>query len=63
MRNRIPLGPFYFLFSQGRFTSWGIKIGRFSRNFTRRTWSLDTPGPGAISGGGKRRAPWPGRQT
>lgn len=32
-----------------------IKIGRFSRNFTTGTWALNTPGPGAIHGGRKRR--------
>ncbi|MDN5930764.1 MAG: hypothetical protein L0I24_06840 [Pseudonocardia sp.] len=55
MRNRIPLGPFYINFSQGRFTSWGVKIGRFSRNFTTGPWPLNTPGPGSVHGGRKRR--------
>lgn len=55
LRNRFKIGPFYVNLSQGRFTSWGIKIGRFSRNFTRGTWAVDTPGPGSVHGGRKRR--------
>ncbi len=54
MRNRLKIGPIYVLFSQGRFTSWGIKLGRFSRNFTRGTWVVDTPGPGSVHGGRRR---------
>jgi hypothetical protein len=28
--------------------SYGIKIGPFTHNFTRRTTSIDTPGPGGF---------------
>ena len=55
LRGRWKIGPFYINHSKFRPTSWGIKIGPFTRNFTRGTWSLDTPGPGSIRGGRKRR--------
>lgn len=59
MRNRIPLGPFYIHFSQGRFTSWGIRVrlgplGAFTKNATTGKWSWNSPGPGAFSGGGRK---------
>lgn len=61
-RKVLRLGPFYFNFASGgqqglrpRFSSWGIAVGPFRKNFTRGTWSVDTPGPGSINGGGRRR--------
>lgn len=44
---------------RARFTSHGIRIplgplGSFTKNLTTGRWSWDHPGPGAISGGGKR---------
>lgn len=45
-RKTFRLGPLRFHFTQRGFTSWGIKIGRFSHNFTRRTSHVDTPGLG-----------------
>lgn len=35
-------------FSLPRITSWGIKVGRWTRNVTRKTDSVDTPGRGGI---------------
>jgi hypothetical protein len=46
----IRIGPLYFRFSENGFTSWGIKIGRFSRNFTHGQTTIDTPGPGYVQG-------------
>lgn len=34
--------------SPPRITSWGIHVGRWTRNVTRRTDSIDTPGRGGI---------------
>jgi len=46
------LGPLRFNFSiyglVPRFTSWGFKVGRFGHNVTRKTTSIDTPGPGGL---------------
>lgn len=39
------------IFTGGRrrlFSSWGVKVGPYTRNFTRGTSSFDTPGPGAV---------------
>lgn len=47
-RKTFRLGPLYFNFTQNGFSSWGIRLGPVSHNFTRRTSSLDTPGPGGL---------------
>jgi len=37
------------MFDLPRFTSWGWSVfGRYSRNVTRNTERIDTPGPGGI---------------
>lgn len=36
-----------------RMTSHGIRLWRFTYNLTTRKWSFDTPGPGAVYGGGR----------
>lgn len=53
-RKTIRFGPLYFNFTQRGFTSWGIRVGPFSRNFTRGTSVIDTPGPGSLHFGGRR---------
>jgi hypothetical protein len=45
LRGRKRLGPLVFNYSQRGLTSWGIKIGPFTHNFTRRRTSVDLPGP------------------
>lgn len=55
-RKVLRLGPFYVNLTQSGFASWGIKIGRYTRNFTRGTSSLDTPGFGSVHWGGRRRS-------
>lgn len=54
-RKTFRLGPLFFNFTQSGFTSWGIRIGLWTHNFTRRTHSLDTPGLGGLRWGGRRR--------
>lgn len=54
-RKTFRIGPLYFNFSTRGFTSWGIRVGPWSKNFTRGTWALDTPGPGSVHGGGRKR--------
>ena len=48
-RKTFRLGPLYFNFTHRGFTSWGIRVGRFTRNFTRGTTSIDSPGPGGFT--------------
>lgn len=55
-RKTFRLWPLYWTFTQNGFSSWGIRVWRFSYNVTRRTWSLDTPGPGGLYGGKRRRS-------
>lgn len=47
-RKTFRLGPLYATVTQSGRWSWGIKVGPFSHNFTRRTTSIDTPGPGGF---------------
>lgn len=56
LRGRWNLGPFYVNHSKFQPTSWGIKLGPFSRNFTRGTSSIDVPGPGSVHFGGRKRS-------
>lgn len=57
-RKRMGFGPYYRNYAMNggmpRFTSHGIKLWRLNFNFTTRRWSFDTPGPGAVYGGGRR---------
>ena len=53
-RKTFRAGPLFFNFTQNGFTSWGIRVGPFTRNFTRSTSTLDTPGPGSLHWGGRR---------
>lgn len=54
-RKRLQFGPFYATFTQRGFSSWGIKVWRWTRNFTRGTDTVDTPGPGSLHFGGRKR--------
>lgn len=47
-RKTFRLGPLFATVTQAGRWSWGIRIGPFSHNFTRRTTSIDTPGPGGF---------------
>lgn len=55
LRGQWRLGPIFINHTKYRPTSWGIKLGRFHRNFTRGTTSVDTPGPGALHFRNRRR--------
>ena len=54
-RKSLRLGPLFFTFTQNGFSSWGVKVGPFTHNFSRRTSSVDTPGPGSVHFGGRGR--------
>lgn len=53
-RGRWTFGPIFVNYTRDvpwslpRVTSWGIKIGRWTRNVTRDTDTIDTPGRGVI---------------
>ena len=55
LHRRVRLGPIYLNVHNTRITSWGFKLGRFSRNMTHGKTTIDTPGPGRYTFGGKRR--------
>lgn len=55
LRKRFRIGPFYINTSKGRITSWGIKLGPITKNITRGTTTVDTPGPGSYTFNRKRR--------
>lgn len=42
------IGPFYMTVNQAGRMTFGIKVGPFTHNFTRRTTSINTPGPGGF---------------
>lgn len=52
-RKTFRMGPYYRTYTQNGFSSHGVRVWRFNYNITRRTWSFDTPGLGAVYG--KRR--------
>lgn len=47
-RKTFRFGPLYFTFTQRGFSSWGVKVGPFTHNVTRKTSSINTPGPGGF---------------
>jgi hypothetical protein len=46
MRRSFRIGPIRLNFTEKGFTSWSIKLGRFSWNSRTRKKKFDTPGPG-----------------
>lgn len=52
-RKSIPLGPVRLNFTEGGFTSWSVKIGRWSWNSRTGRQTFDTPGPGSVNWGGR----------
>ena len=47
-RKRFKVGPFYMTVNQAGRRSFGIKVGPISHNFSRKTTSINTPGPGGF---------------
>jgi hypothetical protein len=54
-RRSFRFGPLRFNFTQKGFSSWGLTIGRWSWNSRTRRHTVDTPGPGHLESGGRRR--------
>lgn len=44
-RKRFRFGPIFVNVGKRGVTSWGLKVGRLTWNATRRTTSVDLPGP------------------
>lgn len=55
MRKTLRLGPVRLNFTQRGFSSWGLGVGRWSWSARTRRHSIDTPGPGYVVLGGRRR--------
>ena len=47
-RKRLNFGPLFVNLTNRGFSSWGWRLGPWTRNVTRQTDTIDTPGPGAI---------------
>lgn len=54
-RKRISFGPLYVNLGKRGFTSWGFRAFGITKNVTRGTTTVNTPGPGAVQFGGRRR--------
>lgn len=52
-RPHIRLGPITLNMTERGFSSWSIKIGRYTWNSRTHKSHVDTPGPGSIEFGGK----------
>lgn len=48
LRRSIKLGPFRVHFTDRGYSSWSVKLGRFSWNSRTRRKRFDTPGPGHV---------------
>lgn len=54
-RKTLRFGPVRIHLTQGGFSSWGLRLGRWSWNAKTRVHSVDTPGFGGLKFGGRRR--------
>lgn len=55
VRRTTGFGPLRFTFTENGFSSWGLKVGRWSWNSRTRRHTIDTPGPGHLRSRGRRR--------
>jgi hypothetical protein len=54
-RRTVSFGPLRLQFTERGFSSWGLRIGRWSWNARTRQHTVDTPGPGYVQTRGRRR--------
>lgn len=54
-RKQLRFGPFRVNLTQRGLSSVSFKVGRFTHNFKTGRNTIDTPGPGSYSWGGKSR--------
>jgi hypothetical protein len=56
LRRTVRLGPIRLHFTERGFSSWGVRVGRWTWNNRSRRHTVDTPGPGYLqSRRGRRR--------
>jgi hypothetical protein len=55
VRKTLRLGPVRIHLTERGFSSWGLKLGRWSWNARSRRHTIDTPGPGYLRSRGRRR--------
>lgn len=55
-RKSFRLGPVRWNWTHRGPSSLAIRIWRFTYNLTTRRWTFNSPGPGAFSGGGRRKS-------
>lgn len=55
LHGRKRVGPLFVNYSKRGLTSWGFKVGPFTWNAKTHQSTFDTPGPGSVSWGGRRR--------
>ncbi len=53
-RKTMRVGPLQFHFGKSGFSSWGVKIGRWSWNSRTRKQRVDLPGPMSWPAGNRR---------
>lgn len=54
-RKTFRFGPLFFSFTQRGFSSWGIRLWRYTWNAKTRRSTFDSPGPGSVTWGGRKR--------
>lgn len=54
-RKTLRVGPVVVHFTQRGFSSWGLQVGRWTWNARTGRLTLDTPGPGSVTWGGRSR--------
>lgn len=54
-RKSVRVRPFRFTVNQAGRLTWGIKVWRLSWSAATWRWTFDTPGPGRVEWGGRRR--------
>lgn len=48
VRKRVNVGPLFFYLTPRGISSWGWQVGKWTRNVTHDTDTINTPGPGSI---------------
>jgi hypothetical protein len=55
LRRSFRIGPLKLNFTQRGFSSWGLQVGPWTWNARTGRHTIDTPGPGSMQTGGRRR--------
>lgn len=54
LRKTVRLGPVKVNFTEKGYSSWGLKVWRWTWNARTGKHTVDTPGPGSVQLGGRR---------